>query len=309
MKYKLYKLSFHGAVHFGKNSLDNGEYTFCADTLFSALCHEAVKIGEATLESFYQQTKDGRILLSDAFPYMGDTYYLPKPMNHIESEDRHGDSVVKKAYKKLKYIPVNEIDNYLQGKYDVMYARDFSELGFFQMNVVACIRGEDETKPYRIESYRFYEKNGLYILVGYQSEDALELVEQLLENLSYAGIGGKRTSGMGRFTLFQGKIPNELEKRLEEKGKKYMTLSVSLPKDDELEEALKGAEYALIRRSGFVTSSNYAKEQMRKRDLYVLKAGACVNDKYDGDIYDVSDKIGKHAVYRYAKPIFMEVDA
>lgn len=309
MNYKVYKLNFQGAVHFGKNSLENGEYTFCADTLFSALCHEAIKIGEATLETFYQQTKKGKIVFSDAFPYMGDTYYLPKPMIHIESEDHHGDSVVKKAYKKLKYIPVEEMENYLQGKFDVMYARNFSELGFFEMKVSASIRGEEETKPYRIESYRFYEGNGLYILVGYQDEGGLELTEQLLKNLSYAGIGGKRASGMGRFTLISKKIPAELEKRLEGNGKKYMTLSLSLPKNEELEEVLKDGEYALIRRSGFVTSATYAKEQMRKRDLYVLKAGACVTTQFEGDIYDVSDGAGKHAVYRYAKPIFMEVDA
>ena len=80
-------------------------------------------------------------------------------------------------------------------------------------------------------------------------------------------------------------------------------------KEDELEEALNGAEYLLCKRSGFVDSAGYAKEQQRKRDLYVLKAGACVGMKFQGDVYDVSGKNGAHPVYRYAKPMFLEVDA
>ena len=87
-----------------------------------------------------------------------------------------------------------------------------------------------------------------------------------------------------------------------------MTLSVSLPTDDELESALEGAEYLLIKRSGFVASEEYAKEQRRRRDLYVLKAGACIRRPYQGDVYDVADPDGGHPVYRYARPMFMEVD-
>ena len=49
MKYIAYKLKFSTGVHFGNGSLDNTEYTFCADTLFSALCIEAVKHSEDKL--------------------------------------------------------------------------------------------------------------------------------------------------------------------------------------------------------------------------------------------------------------------
>lgn len=51
MKYIAYKLKFSTGVHFGNGSLDNTEYTFCADTLFSALCIEAVKHSEDKLSS------------------------------------------------------------------------------------------------------------------------------------------------------------------------------------------------------------------------------------------------------------------
>ena len=84
----------------------------------------------------------------------------------------------------------------------------------------------------------------------------------------------------------------------------YMTLSVSLPNESEMESVLEDARYKIVKRSGFVASSNY--RERRKRDLYVLAAGACVTHKFEGDIYDVGSDDG-HAVYRYAKPVFMEV--
>ncbi|MCM1326307.1 MAG: type III-A CRISPR-associated RAMP protein Csm4 [Bacteroidales bacterium] len=307
MKYKLYKLTFQSAVHFGKHNLGEGEYICCADTLFSALCQEAVKISENVLQDFYRYAKEGSLLLSDMFPYMGDTYYVPKPMKCIEPSDGNGDSATKKAYKKLKYIPMDMLDIYLQGQYDVLNAPNLEKLGHFEMKTAVSIRGEEKTEPYRIGTYYYGKGNGLYLIAGYEKEEALELVEELLENLSLSGIGGKRASGLGRFMLFQGEVPESFCKRLDAKGARYMSLSVSLPTDEELETLLKDAEYLLCKRSGFVASEQYAPEQMRKRDLYVFKSGSCFAEKFNGDIYDVSGEGGGHPVYRYAKPMLVEV--
>ncbi len=309
MNYKVYKLSFLGAVHFGGRSLEDGEYTFCADTLFSALCQEALKQGEDVLQRFYQDALNGSLLLSDAFPYIGGTYYLPKPMKRIEAVNNKGDSAVKKAYKKLRYIPLEAMEAYLSGSYDIcgVQSKDIDRLGYFEMKAVASIRGEEETKPYRIGTYYYNKGNGVYIIAGYQNQAQLELMDKLMESLSFSGIGGKRASGLGRFEVRSERLPREIWQRLERMGACYMSLSVSLPRADELEAVLAGAEYMLCKRSGFVASGQYASKQMRKRDLYVLKAGACVAARYQGDIYDVSGGDGGHPVYRYAKPMLMEV--
>ena len=99
--------------------------------------------------------------------------------------------------------------------------------------------------------------------------------------------------------VINGILINEAE------TKNIMTLSSSLPRDEELENVLKDARYRVIKKSGFAASTQYAKDQ-RKRDLYVLAAGACVTQMYEGDVYDVGTGEA-HPVYRYAKPIFMEV--
>ena len=66
MKYKAYKLKFSTGVHFGKGTLEDTAYAFCADTLFSALCIEAVKDSTERLERLVQTAKAGKMLLSDA---------------------------------------------------------------------------------------------------------------------------------------------------------------------------------------------------------------------------------------------------
>ena len=55
MEYKAYKLRFLTGVHFGKGSLDDTSYAFCADTLFSALCIEALKDSEQRLNNLLIQ--------------------------------------------------------------------------------------------------------------------------------------------------------------------------------------------------------------------------------------------------------------
>jgi CRISPR-associated protein Csm4 len=195
---------------------------------------------------------------------------------------------------------------YLNGKYDIRQAPDLNQqLGSFDVKVSASVRGEEETRPYRVGTYCFRNGCGLYIIVGYTERSILSFIEELLVRLSFDGIGGKRAAGMGRFTLYQDKIPADIDRRLAGIGDKYMVLSVSLPRTEELEGVLQNAEYLLSKRSGFVNSETYSTEYMRKNDLYVLKAGACISQKYEGDVYDVSGGSGNHPVYRYAKPMFM----
>ena len=78
MNYTLYCLEFINGVHFGRGNLDSSEITFHADTLFSALFQEALKMKKQ--DRFLKQVSDGKIIFSDAFPYIGKNYYIPKPM-------------------------------------------------------------------------------------------------------------------------------------------------------------------------------------------------------------------------------------
>lgn len=178
--------------------------------------------------------------------------------------------------------------------------------GHYFQQTMAAVRTGEETLPYRVGTFYYGEGCGLYIIAAYQSENEKCLMEKLLTALSYTGIGGKKSGGLGKFQYDEKQIPGKLLESLQKKSDRYMLLSVALPADDELENALENASYLLEKRSGFVASSNYAEEWRKKRDLYVFTAGSCFVNCFAGDIYDVSEG-GKHPVYRYAKPIFMGV--
>ena len=101
MEYTIYQLEFKTGVHFGTGMLNESACTFKADQLFSALYIEALKLN--LQQQFYDAVKKGNLLISDAFPYIGQQYMIPKPMIYVEPINR-GESKQKKAYKRNKSI-------------------------------------------------------------------------------------------------------------------------------------------------------------------------------------------------------------
>ena len=308
MEFVGYKLSFPAGIHIGNGTLEDNEKTFDAMHLFSALCIEAVRRDKDDLERLLEHAQRGEILFSDALPYIQNSLYIPKPMTRMELKEK-GDSTEKKAFKSLEYIPIDSVGEYLTGKMDATKERMIFKNGFCRLEVrtLASISKEAETVPYRVGVCTFPEGSGLYLLVGYESEEILSFVKSLLESVSYSGIGGKKSSGFGRFSLREFAIPAPLERRLKNTdAERYMSLSVCLPKDDEMDRVMAGAQYRLKKRGGFVASSEYADAFLRKKDLFLFQAGSCFHKRFSGDIVDVSVG-GKHPVYRYAKPLLMEV--
>ena len=215
MNYLIYRLKFSSPVHFGKTQLSDAEYTICSDTVFSALCLEAVRIGDDTLNTLVSCARNGSIQISDAFPYIEDKLLLPKPHVFVEHGQDESSSIIKKAYKKLKYITVDDFEDYLNGAFDVLNAVQMSKLGVSALKISASIRNDEgETKPYEVGTFSFYDGCGLYMIFGYESEDNRELINSLMEQLQHSGLGGKRSSGYGRFTFEVIKLNEWLTPRL-----------------------------------------------------------------------------------------------
>lgn len=307
MKYKIYKLSFSTAVHFGSGRLGSTDDIFLADRLFSAMCIEAVRTyGPEGAKRLADMARQGRLALSDGFPYMGKTLYIPKPIIHIETGDA-GNSAVKKAFKKLRFIPQGKLQDYLRGELDApAEAEVLSKLGKKTEKISAAVSGRDDTLPYRIGTYEFSENCGLYFILGYDSDEVYELADGLIYSLGYEGIGGKVSSGLGKFTFADEDIPDDLAKALGGGHKRYMALSVCMARDSEMERAVCGACYSLVKRSGFISSTDYANRQVKKRTVYFFSSGSCFDCTFEGDVFDLGGK-GSHPVYRYAKPMLMGV--
>ena len=305
MHYHIYEFKFSTGVHFGISSLEDTGATFGSDTLFSALCIEALKMGGEKLNLLIQYVKNGRLLFSDAFPLIDGEYYLPKPIRKIEYNDI-GDSDSKKVFKNMKYIPFSSLDKYLQGKFTVSEAEKVKIPGYKLVKVSAAIKENEDAEPFRVGTYYFADNESLYIIIKTENDEIKDFIEELIDGLSLTGIGGKRNTGLGKFEFHNRKISDFMLTKLENDAEVYMSLSGALPRENELEEAMENAEYMLLKRSGFVSSSSYCDSFMRKKDLYIFASGSCFRRKFEGDVYDVSSN-GTHPVYRYAKPIFIGV--
>lgn len=329
MEHSLYRLNFTTALHIGKNhggpSLDDGQMTIHADTLFSALCCEAVKSGR--LEQLAAYFAEGVLTISDALPYFKEELYLPKPVLILGDQKREGDSRLKKQLKSLNYIPLSAFNDYLKGlrqpgldsNQDLENLKQ--EFGHLSIQTKVALKGQNPPRPYHVAVWHFVadcgldvlvrpEKNqasGLYVLVRSEQKEALDTFEKLLRNLGLSGIGGKQSAGLGKFRVQQTEVPAPLMELLMDQQAEYqMLLGTALPEDAELETLLGEGWYTIVRRGGFVRSENYAPLQLKKRSVYMLAPGSCLRRRFNGQMLDLADQ-GAHPVWRCARTLFAGV--
>ena len=315
MKYHVIKLRFQSAVHFGGGLLESAGLNLTADTLFSAICHEMLlQKGAEGIDRLVDEVRAGRLKISDAFPFSEQNLFLPKPAERIQSSEISDtdDSSVKKMFKKLRYIPVQDLHDFLSGTMSQTKCRQILEmihsLGTYYLKTnVRVYDGQDkDPDPYYVGGYRFRENNGLWFVLCAENDQLMQKCADIIHALEYSGIGGKRSSGYGRFTVDVEEPSLELKEMLEGIGERYMSLSSALPKENELESVLPDASYILEKHSGFVCSDTYADSPQKKREMHLFASGSCFSRCFQGDVFDVSDG-GAHPVYRYAVPLMLRV--
>lgn len=317
MKFKVYRMEFRSAVHFGEGKLTSSDYVFTAARLFSALCCESLHMdGEEGIERLVKLCRTDRLRFTDAFPYCNDdgksVYYIPKPMLYVEhKEQEQGDSSLKKQSKKLKYIDISKIEKYLNGELDVREEnKNFSRIGQSDVREMSTVKEADSAVPFPVGTFRFNKGWGLWFIVGYEDDETLYWIQDLLDSLGYSGIGGKRTAGLGQFELnFVKGFPLDMMDRfLIETGREsqYVLLSSAMADDNQLEAAMNGAVYSIGKTSGFVASETYADTLLKKKDYYYFESGSVFHRTFHGHVADVSNH-GVHPVYGYYMPVFLEV--
>lgn len=316
MNYKIYKLNFTSPLHLGNGKLSDHEYHLYADTLFSAMCIEARQsYGMDELDTLVEAVKNNQLRISDGMPYYSgeeDIYLIPKPMAQIQNDNI--DYKLKKKYKNIKYIDITKVDDFLKGKMDLSIEEIQNNIGVASFrNLVSVYEGEEDSEPYKVGTFTFNQGYGLYIIIGYEDDEIRYLVEDILVSLEYNGIGGKRNIGLGRFNLKNADDTKQILESIsltlghnQKDEKKLVSLSISLPNDDELKEVIDKAAYTLVKRSGFTDSSFSGENLIRKNDFYAMASGAVFEKGFEGILKNVV-KDYVHPVYKYAKPIFMEV--
>ena len=303
---RLFKLDFD-RVHFGDGGLGASTTTVKADTLFSALCHAALRIGGTrTLEQVVQAVQTGQLRFTDLLPFVGETYLVPKPIAPVERRTSSAEtaSLVKKQVKRISLVPVDDVATFLNGRADLAeIANKQSQIGTSAtLERVSVRTGGDDAEPYRVGIFRFAPDSGLWVLAN-GSVAEIELFEYLLA--ATPALGGERTSGCG--TFFYRAVahpPAALSAVTAHPSVRSLLLTTALPDDVELDHALAGATYQLVRRGGFIASSSFAGTPRRKLDLYKIAAGSVFQQGFSGVVADVGIG-GSHPVWSYSKPLFL----
>jgi len=311
MRDSVWLLRFSTPVHLGSDrggkSLHHAEACLRSDTLFSALCLEAQKLDR--LEELVGFAREGKLLLSDGLPFRRGELYLPKPIVHLASEGGARPTGDRKVFARLRHVPCCRFDEYLLGlsSAGVDAAGMSADFGVRLMTTRASISGLPETMPYSVEVFRFFPDCGLYCIARCAEPAQEDLLGLLLRNLGHAGIGGKKSSGLGKFFPAREPVPESLARALSDTEAPFqMLLGTALPANGEMDSALEGGFYSLIRRGGFVESESYASRPAKKRVTYALAAGSCLHRRFEGEIADVAMG-GTHPVWRNGRTLFMGV--
>ena len=297
MSLQMYILKFDN-VHFGNGTLSSSDFSFSVSRLFSALFLEALKVGKQ--EELLQLAQEKDFVLSDAFPILNETPFLPKPIGYpdFSKNDEQISREIRrkaKASKKLQYIPWNLMDQYLTGNADIDQITKMQK-DMFSVQYVTK-KGVD---PYEVA---VTSMNCLLYVIA----PVNDLLNQLMNLLQYSGLGGERSSGYGRFSLSRRDLPSELAERLTvEKSGLSMLMSTSLPQEKELGVSLQNAKYLLKKESGFAYSESTG-SLLRKQDLYKFVAGSTFKQTFAGEIIDIRPQDFSHPVWNYSKGLFYQL--
>ena len=222
MSYYLFKLRFLAPLCAGDGEdargLERAASTIGGDTLFAALCQEALAQGGVeALEELAGWAREDRLRLSDLLPYAGEDLLIPRPVLPRAApacRPQGGDAAPqdRKQLKKLPYIPLAALPDYLaatRGEREPDPAGWHRDYGEAVTRTQTAVSGLDNPLPYTVGAFRFRGMAegepacGLYGIVGWAGEGRAipETLSRLLRGLGVSGIGGKRSAGFGRFAV------------------------------------------------------------------------------------------------------------
>lgn len=113
MNSRLFRFDFD-RTHFGDHGLESSAISCPADTLYSALCVEALRMGGQQLLG--ELVACSTLRLTDLLPYVGPDYLVPKPLHSVRSD---GSSMQKKLAKKIGFLPAAQLGSFLDGTADL----------------------------------------------------------------------------------------------------------------------------------------------------------------------------------------------
>lgn len=301
----------------GKENYDFAASSLQSDTLSAALAALKAQRGSSGhLDEFLAS-----FTLSSAFPYIGNRYFMPKPMGRVPMEITDSDEyIAKKKIKKLKFIEwglwkelvagkkLSVKEKQLQGSFLLANGNDsYRECPYrTQVNqrVSVPLDGEREAEPFFFEWTYFHEDAGLFCLLLAPASLQDELID-LFRLLGECGIGTDKSVGGGKFEIETESV--SLPKVAD--ADSVLLLSLYVPTEGELAKLqLKDSCYDLLSRGGYIAGSSEVDfMHLRKKAIYMFNVGSIfkTTESLEGKVVDLRPEWNDerlHPVFRSGKP-------
>ncbi len=328
---KVFKLDFqNNRVHFGEAAesvgLESGAAYILADTLFSAICNSWVMLyGVESLEALlseFEEAENIPFFISDCMPVCPEGLLFSKPVCSFSKTEQkqNSNSREKKKLKSIKFLKANQIKTFLNGSFRPDEGIDFDKyMAFDEIAQVKVSRTQD-SEPFSVKYLRFADKSGLWFLAKFKDE---KIYNQFKEVLKFTGkvigIGGKKSSGAGKFELKEDDSELKNIKQylnisdINTTKDPALCLSICNPKDQEESRIIQKSFYQIVNRRGFHYSQDSAWPAfVKKKPVGMILAGSLLIKNIKGRLIDVTPELenGKkppHKLYRYGFAFLAEV--
>ena len=229
---KLVLLDFKGGFRVGRgDESDSTLSTIHSDTIYGAIVYWAFKLFGEDAQLFAKNLKCSSLI----FQYNND-YVVPKPLIYDSMHSKDPKNIKSSPYAYLSKLSLVDPEKSI-------LTEQPTTVTSIPRN--ALDRNTNNSMFYFIEAT--YIKPGFVPCIVLEFEDRYEkMLISSLKALGDSGIGGDNTYGFG---LFDFKI-TDLPKQLNQQGKYYVTLSLCIPNEEEIER-LNAGYYRVIRKRGF----------------------------------------------------------
>lgn len=299
--YKIVKLIFDSPLHIHKDKggYDVSEKILHSDTISSAMA----AIGYKLYDSFDGLKFLNNVVVSSAYPFTNDQFFLPKPMIKlpIKIQELKEDESSKEAkkLKKLQYIEKNIFEKIIGTDENLQISGEDLKLGGQYLSTKPLekfiettaqqrvyVPGDNaDSTPYYLERIYFDQKkgdSGLFFFLDADS-DYFEKAIELLCFLGDEGIGTDRAVGNGHFRVEVDELEISLPESLFS-----LALSLYWPTEEEINSGiLEKGSYNLIKRGGFIAGYNNTKfRHLRKNSVYMFTEGSVFSSR------NISGRVG-----------------
>ena len=321
--YTIIKLKDLSPLHIGtgKENYDFSASQLHSDTLSAALVSMKVRHGNIeNLEEFLDSFS-----ISSAFPYIGNHYFLPRPLSKVDIKFYDCDEYIsRKKLKSIKFIEQEIWKKVISGKQVLASIKQLKD-GFlldesseFKQPYKSCVHqrvtiprveGQD-AEPFFFDWTFFQKEAGLYCLTDAVGSRLEELVK-LFQWLGEYGIGTDKNIGGGKFSVET--LSFNMNEIADANG--MMLLSLYIPTEEEIKTGinLDNSKYELCLRGGYMAGSQENDFwHLRKKSIYMFNVGSifCCSNALKGKIVDLRPDYNDnrmHPVYRSGKPFVVPV--